>query len=143
MSKNGFGNLEANFENRIQCCHRLLENHRDLRATNLAHLAIGQGHEISSVEQNFARGNSSWWTDQTRDRHGGDALAASAFPDKSQRLASFHNERNTVYGSDHTFICEEISLEVLDFENVCQTLTASRYSPCTLRKMSDTSPIVA
>ena len=55
MGKHGFSNLKADFENGIQRRHWLLENHGDLRSAHLADLSIRQRHEVSSVEQDFAR----------------------------------------------------------------------------------------
>ena len=60
MQHHCFHDLIANRVNRIERCHRLLENHRDVFAANLAHLLFRQGQKITAIEhdppgQNLAR----------------------------------------------------------------------------------------
>ena len=42
MSHDGFGNLHPDAEHRIECDHRLLENHGDLAAAHLAQAGLVQ-----------------------------------------------------------------------------------------------------
>ena len=129
MSQDGFRNLETHFKNRIQRSHRLLEDHRDLRASNLPHLLFGHGLKITPIQQDFAAHHSSWRADEASDRHRRHAFPATAFADKAKRFASGNIERNVVDSFDDAFFREEISFEIPDFENVGQIVRASWYSP--------------
>src|SRR5262249_46803965 len=55
--------------------------------------------------------------DQASDRHRCYALAGTAFANETKRLALGHAEGYAVDGFDDALICEEISLEILHFEN--------------------------
>ena len=50
MEPDGLANLAADGEDRVERGHRLLKDHRDLRAADRAHLGLVQLQQIASVE---------------------------------------------------------------------------------------------
>ena len=44
------GDLPADRQHRVQRSHRLLEHHADVAAPHLAHLLLGQPHQIAAGE---------------------------------------------------------------------------------------------
>ncbi len=68
MQPDGLANLAADSEDRIQRRHRLLENHRDPRAANVAHLGLAQLQEILILEDYFAAHDSRRLGQQPHDR---------------------------------------------------------------------------
>src|SRR5438552_3951935 len=92
------------FGNRIQSGHRLLKDHRNLRAADLPYLAIRKGNQVAAIKKDFTSDDPPWRADQPRDRHRRDALAAAAFSNKTKCLALGHAERNIVDGFNDTFV---------------------------------------
>ena len=143
MGEDGFSNLKAHLKNGIQRSHRLLENHRNLRASNLPHLLFGLRKKIVTVKQNFAADDSPRSADETSNRHRRHGFPTAAFSDQTERCPFRNIEGNVVDGLDDSFFREKIGFEIFDFENAGQMVKASRYSPWTLRKTSEISPTVA
>src|SRR5947209_915612 len=53
---------------------------------------------------------------QLHDRQAGAALAGAGLADDAERLALVDGEGDTVDGADHTIVCPEVRLQVVDFE---------------------------
>ncbi len=68
MEPNRLADLAADRENRIQRGHRLLKDHRDLRAANRAHLRFREFQQIDAVEQNHTAGDTRAFREQAHDR---------------------------------------------------------------------------
>ena len=54
MESNRLADLAADSENRVERGHRLLKDHRDSRAANVAHLGLAEFQQILIFENNFA-----------------------------------------------------------------------------------------
>ena len=91
-----FGDLLADAHHRVERGHRLLEDHRDLAAPNLAEPAGGGRREIGALEQDLpaheARGTGQQ-PDQRAERH---RLARARLSDHAERLAAADRERRAV-----------------------------------------------
>ena len=94
--------LVADREDRIERRHRLLEDHRDVGAAELAQALLALGGEIDDTtrpraQQHRAAGDASAAQfDQPHQRQGGDRLARSRLADERHRLAKLHLERDAV-----------------------------------------------
>jgi hypothetical protein len=81
-----FRDLLADREERVERRHRLLEDHRDVRAANAAHLLLGLLQQIVAVEQD-APAQIRLSTRRRIDKRG-DALARSRFADQRDAFAA-------------------------------------------------------
>ena len=54
MDADGLGHLRADLEDRIERRHRLLEDHGDVVAADVAHLALGELGQVASLEADLA-----------------------------------------------------------------------------------------
>ena len=81
-----FLDLHADRQDRVQGRHRLLENHRDLAATQPAEFFRGHGNEIAAAPVDTAA-HVSRFADQPHDGTQRDALARAGFADEADDLA--------------------------------------------------------
>src|SRR4051794_29238899 len=95
------------------------------------------------MKQNLPAHNPAWETHKAGDRHCRDTLARATLPDEPQCLALCDTERDAIHRLDDALFGEEMGLEVFNFQNVAQSVRASRCSPCTRRRASEISPTVA
>ena len=117
MQHQDLGNLIADGQHRVERCHRLLEDHGDRIASDLAHLRFGQLEQIAPFEDDPPGDRSSRRRrNQAQDRERRDALPAARFAHDRQRLAARDRERYTVDGAHHAVAGEEIGLQLLDLE---------------------------
>src|SRR5260221_1695808 len=92
------GDLEADGEHRVERGHRLLEDHRDAVAADLAHLLLVEPDEIAPGEADMPGGDPpARRRHQPHDGEGGDALAAAGFADDRQRLVALHGEADVAH----------------------------------------------
>ena len=101
MEPHGFRDLVADREHRVQAGHRLLEDHRDVVAADVAHLVLREREQVTPVEpdlplDDLARRR----LDEAHDRVRGDALAAAGLADQAQRCAALDPEVHPVDGPD-------------------------------------------
>ena len=71
MQTQGFGNLFTHLENGIKRRHRILKDHRDIIAADLAHIRLGKLQQIVAVKNNFTIDNFSGRRYQAHDRERG------------------------------------------------------------------------
>jgi hypothetical protein len=110
------GDLPAHGEHRVQRGHRLLEDHGDAVAANLAHLALAQLHQVGAAQPHGARVTPRRRGHQPQDRQRGHALAAARFADHAQRAAGAHRVGNPVDRTHHAGQRVEVGAQVVDFE---------------------------
>jgi len=97
--------------------HGLLEDHRDLLAPDLPHLAGGQVHEVPAVVEDLSLHDlAGGLRDQLHHAERGHRLAAAGLADHAERLALVDMQVHAVHGADDALVREEVRLEVLDFE---------------------------
>src|SRR5258708_6342399 len=117
MQADGLRDLLAHREHGIQRGHRLLEDHRDLFATDLPHLRGGQAEEVLAVVDDLALHDASGrLRNEPHHAEGGDRLARARLADDAQRLALVDVEVDAVDGAHDALVGEEVRLESFDFE---------------------------
>src|SRR5437867_8816165 len=117
VEPDGLGNLLADREYRVQRGHRLLEDHRDLFAADLAHLGRGQLEEaLAPVVDRALDDAAGGLRDQAHDRERRDALAGAGFADDAERLALVDVEIDPINGADDALVGVKVRLQPLDLE---------------------------
>ncbi len=102
---------------RVERCHRLLEDHRDVIAANVAQMLHVGGQQIGAFEKDFAEGMAGRRIgQQLQDGIGGDALAGAGFADKRHRLALADIEADVVHGQRRIAALVEGDGEIADGE---------------------------
>ena len=111
------GDLHADGQRRIERTHRLLKDHRDAIATNLAHLRIRQLEQVLAFEQDLAGHNPTRRVgNQPHQRHGGHALARARLADDGQSLASLQREGHIVDRGQFAAFGSETRRQTADIE---------------------------
>ncbi len=99
VEHDGFVNLVAAGENRVEACHRLLENHRDVVASYTLECGFVQTQQIPSVEPDLPRDNfTRRFGYQTHQGQRRNALAASGLSHQSQCFPLFEGEGDPIHG---------------------------------------------
>ena len=110
--------LVADGEHRVERGHRVLEDHGDLSAPDVAHLLLGEARA----------GRTSWnriWPvttspagpfDQPHHREGAHRLAAPRLPHHPELLALVDGEGHPVDGAHDALVSGEVGAQVLDLE---------------------------
>src|SRR5215475_748671 len=119
MQPHGFADLVADPDHRIERGHRLLEDHGDAIAADLAHLGFVEGEQVGTLEQDLAADDAPGRVGyETHDRERTDALAAAGLADDRQRLAALDVEGYVVDGAKQAGIGEEDRLQALHVKDV-------------------------
>ena len=132
MCQDGLRDLRPHIQDRIQRGHRLLENHGDARTSNSAQLLVVERREVQAFKQDASANDTPRGTDKPKNGHGGDALPAAAFSNKSQGLALVERERYAIDSLDDSVVRRKVCLKIVNLENMGsrrQETIASRYSP--------------
>ena len=117
MPNQHFDNLLADRIGRIERGHRLLEDHGEAIAAQIAQLAIGQRQQIDAVEANGAGNLRRILRQQAHNGERGDALAATGFADDAERCATCEIEFDGVDGVRYSpAVAVERDLQVGDFD---------------------------
>ena len=118
MESDGLGELVSDAVEGGERGHGLLEDDADVASASLSELAVRELEEVGAVEEDLSGDDASWglW-DESRDGHGGDALAAAGFADESERLALMEGEGDAVGGGEDAVVGLELDGEVLDVEH--------------------------
>src|SRR5579871_722738 len=118
MSQNDLRDLKAHSQHRVEGGGRLLKYHRNLSTTNLAHLALAQLADVTTVQDDLAVDYPARGRNQADERQRRHSLAGAAFSDNSERRALRHRKRNVVDRFDDPFAGEKARLQISNFENV-------------------------
>ena len=111
-----FFDLEADGEARIEACHRLLEDHGNVLADQLAPLGGRDALDVTALEQHLVGGNLRRPGEQTHDGEHGHGLARAALADDCEHLAGLHRQRHAVDGLEPAGGRLELDGQVFDFE---------------------------
>ena len=89
VQRDRLADLAADRQQRVERGHRLLEDHRDLVAADVLHLALRSSSSRLTPSKRIAPPTMrpGGFGDQPQDRQRGDALAAAGLADHAQRLA--------------------------------------------------------
>jgi hypothetical protein len=103
----------------IERGHRLLEDHADLAAADLADFRLAGAEQVAPLEMHVAAEDPAGrLREQTDDRHGGDALAAAGLADDADGLPLGHGKRNLIDGAQQAAVGLERGDEFIHLENV-------------------------
>jgi hypothetical protein len=102
MPHDPLDDLVADGERRIERRHRLLEDHRDAIAADVAQRRGRQAKEVGAFEEDFAGGHPARARDEAHDRERGHALAAARFADEAERAAGSDVEIDAVDGGERS-----------------------------------------
>ena len=86
MNTDGLDDLIANREHRVHRSHRILENHRDVAATDRPHVAVAHVEQVVPVEVDVARDDRVLRM-QPHQRKRGDGLTRAGLADNGKHLA--------------------------------------------------------
>jgi len=104
-------------EDRVEARHRVLEDHRDLLAADLAHLALVEGEQVAALELDAAaHGGVGEHPGEAEDGGRRDALPAAGLADQADELARGDREAHLVDGVHRPLHRGEIDGEVRDVE---------------------------
>ena len=109
------GHLTADRVHRIERGHRLLEDHADAIAAQLAVIRIRQAHQLAAVEADAAADDGAVGQ-QAHQRERGDGFAAAGFADETQGLAALQRETDAANGLRGTAAGVEPDAEIPDFD---------------------------
>ena len=109
--------LETHPVGGIQRRQRLLEDHADLIAPQVAHLGLGLGRQLLALEADGTVDDPSGRRDQPEDRERRDALARSGLPDQAQHLTGSDVEIDAIDGLDDAVRGEEPRAQPRDLED--------------------------
>jgi hypothetical protein len=105
-------------DHRVQRCHRILEDHRDVLAADPLHLALGQGSEITPHEADGATDDLCRRVrQQPHDRQRRQRLATAGFTDDGESLAGRDCQRQAIDRRQHATAREQRYLQVFDRED--------------------------
>ena len=112
------GDLEAHRQDRVQRRHRLLEDHRDAVAADLAHLLLAERDQVEIGEADVPAGDPPVGRrHQAHDGQRGDALAATGLADDRQRLVVRDGEADVAHRRVPAAAGAKRGDEVLDRED--------------------------
>ena len=133
VNHDGLRHLVADGEHRVQGGHRVLDDQRELSATDLVHLAIGQLQEVLAVQRDASG-------DDAARRRGDEAhqcqhchrLAGPRFSNDSQGLAAAEVEADAVDGFDGAKASLEVSSKVIHLQDhfLCDCCFCSHIVRC-------------
>ncbi len=122
MKADRLRDLVADAMHRVERGHRLLKDHRDLVAADVADLLLGNRQQVFD-DAGLAPQPDLAADDRARRRRGeahdgeaGDALARARFPDKRQRLALAEREGNLIDDEERAAAGGEADAQLLDGE---------------------------
>src|SRR4029453_10853378 len=96
MQLRNFGDLHPHGQEGIQRGHRILENHRQLGASNISQLALLQLAQVPAFEHDLPCADRARVWNQSEQRQAGDGLAGTGFTDDTERLTLPDVEGNAV-----------------------------------------------
>src|SRR3954452_15088974 len=132
MAQNGLDDLLANGEARIERGHRLLENHRQPVAAQVAQGLVGHVKQVETVEMNRAGDLGGMFRQQAHDRERGHALAAAGFTYQPERGALGDAEVDGVDGmGGAAVVAMKGDAQALDFDQ----RSGSHFSPASAASM--------
>ena len=115
MQPERLGDLRADAMQRVERGHRLLEDHRDAVAANLAHLGLVEPDEIAPLEAQRA-GDMGAFRQQAHQRERGHGLARTGFSHDAERLARAQRERHVAHHSARSLRRGQVDGEIGDLE---------------------------
>ena len=116
MDADRLGDLATDRHRRVERGHRVLEDHADVVAADLADLLLADRHEVAAVQSDLAAGDEPAPRQQAHDRHRGHRLAAAGLADDAHGLSRLDVEAEAVDGVDGAAAQADPGLEIVDLE---------------------------
>jgi hypothetical protein len=116
MDGQRLGDLQPDGEQRVERGHRLLEDHRDVAAANLAHLFVVEIEQALAVERDLAAGAPGEPRQQPHDRERRDRLAGAGFADDGDDLAAADLEAQALDRTHGAARRLEMDVQVFDLQ---------------------------
>ena len=120
--------LGVDAQHRVQRRHRILEDHRDALAAQLAQLRLGQADEFAALEADGAARDAAGLVDEAEHGEPADGLAGAGFSHQPQHLAAIDREADAIDGADEALAGGEGDREVLDVEDRSRHLLSLGFS---------------
>src|SRR5690606_35828781 len=92
----GLGDVVDDPLHRVEGGHRVLEDHSDLPAADVAHLFLTQAHQVLTVEEQLPLGNAGVAWQQAHHRLAEGRLPAAGLPDQAEDFPAADVERDAV-----------------------------------------------
>src|SRR5258707_319515 len=108
--------LVADFADRVERRARILENHRDFSAAQIAHLVFAGGPDVDAGKHHRAVGDLAGAVEDPHHRVGGDGLAGAGFADDAERLALGRGDVDMLHRPDDAAAGREFHGEITDIE---------------------------
>ncbi len=108
--------LVADFPDRIERRARVLEDHRDFAAAQIAHLVLGRGLDVDAGEHHRALGDPAGAVENPHHSIGRHRLAGAGLADNAERLALGHGNIDMLHGFDDAAPGGEFDGEIADVE---------------------------
>src|SRR5262245_57851739 len=135
--ENRLAQLLTDREHRIERSLRILQDHRNTPAPDLAHLALRAGQDIFSAETNLAAQRAcAAFRQQTHDGQRGQAFAAARLADEAQNLAASKVEAHAIDCLHHPPTQEKVGDKVAHLQNVLVAHCCRNFGPSRSRNQS-------
>ena len=129
------GDLPADRVDRVEMRQRVLEDHRDAPAVDVAALRPAHRQQIMALEENAAAGDvAGRAVDDVHDGRRGHALAGAAFAEDRQCLAGIEMEVDAAHRLDDALCGVELDAEVQDLEQMVLGLAHGFLPPTSSRQ---------
>jgi hypothetical protein len=92
MKLHDLANLHPDVVHRVQAARRLLKDHADPIAPQVAHVALPDLQQVLPVEEDLARLDPTWRRDEAQNRQARDALSAAGLADEAHHFSAVHVE---------------------------------------------------
>jgi len=120
VGQDGLDHLVADGEHRVERRHRLLEDHADFLAADLAHARLGHAHHVATEEGDLARlDHGRLRRQQAHQREGRDRLARARLPHDPEGLALAETDvvgGREVHCADDLVLRVEVGAQAFDVE---------------------------
>src|SRR5205814_5988469 len=108
--------LRPDLVDRVQRRHRVLEDHRDLGAADVAEAALRLRDQVLALVEHLALEARIRPAGEAEDRHRGHALTGAGLADDPEDLAAVEREIDAVDRAYDAVLGRELDLQILDLE---------------------------
>ncbi len=137
MGTQRFHHLHADGEHRVEGHHRVLKDHRDTVAADVADLAFFEVQQVFSVELDGAVADPARFGDEVQDGEGQHGFTGAGFAHNTKAFALFQRQGDAAQGLDLVmFAAWEGDVQIFDFEHGHQSSPRRSFGLSTSRSQS-------
>ncbi len=119
MQAQALADLFTDLVDRVERSHRVLEDHGDIVAADVAHLVLGHVEErLAAIENAAAMDLARRHGDEAHDGHSRHGLTRTGLADDTERLAAIERVAHAVDRVHHAVLGMEVHLKVVDLEEM-------------------------